>query len=507
MSYKHMQFLTIHVQIFLLLPLSIWSQLKPGCPPPISKFINYPKSVTIPKVSPIKVATLTVEENSFFGTSKCSLVRDLNENDQHVFNSLKLEEREISDQNKKFKRCTIYLLNDKIQKSSFTLQVILIVTLDEGLKSFCESNSLISSTATIKVNFCDPRKCLNKSNKKWEIVGNVVNFKNSRSVDGGPTNTFEDQLSSTLEITGRQEGGNSGSVTIGQQPDSDVNNKIILGLALIVTLIAFSLILGLIYFWCPSCCCCMGNKRRGLDSLNATKILKVMDSEGNIIEDARSVEVWKTQQNTIRTLDVLETNRSKSKKRYRRYSHLTDNDLGSGSSNFYSDYSHGDKRSSGMKVINVSESLDGIILLRGANQSNNSRITLLEELNPKRLHLEDIRKETYDKEKRLGYSRHYSAKGSRSHRYERHGSPVTVKRPRSARDYYVHPSHRRDLLGGENKSHVDASTEIAHEKPDPVSKQLRDHLVPFHDENRTPTPAVNIAEHMLEEARHRREDQ
>ena len=161
-----------------------------------------------------------------------------------------------------------------------------------------------------------------------------------------------------------------------------------------------------------------------------------------------------------------------------------------------------------MKVINVSDSLDGIILLRGANQSNNSRITLLEELNPRRLHLEEIKKEVYNKERRLSYSRHYSAKGSRSHRYERHSSPVIVRRPRSAREYYAHPSHRRDLLGGDkDQSHVDAATEIVHEKPEPVSKQLKDHLVPFHDGNRTPTPAVNIAEHMLEEARHRREHQ
>ena len=132
-------------------------------------------------------------------------------------------------------------------------------------------------------------------------------------------------------------------------------------------------------------------------------------------------------------------------------------------------------------------------------------VTLLEELNPRRLHLEEIKKEPHNQEeRRLSYSRHYSAKGSRSHRYERHGSPVIVRRPRSAREYYAHPSHRRDLLGGE-PSHVDVATEIVHEKPEPVSKQLKDHLVPFHDENRTPTPAVNIAEHMLEEARHRRE--
>ena len=55
--------------------------------------------------------------------------------------------------------------------------------------NICENSFLM------KVNFCDPRKCVNKNSKKWEIVGNVVNFKNSRSVDGA-----DRQLSSSIQV-------------------------------------------------------------------------------------------------------------------------------------------------------------------------------------------------------------------------------------------------------------------------------------------------------------------
>ena len=36
---------------------------------------------------------------------------------------------------------------------------------------------------------------MTKNSKKWEIVGNVVNFKNSRSVDGA-----DRQLSSSIQV-------------------------------------------------------------------------------------------------------------------------------------------------------------------------------------------------------------------------------------------------------------------------------------------------------------------
>ena len=38
-------------------------------------------------------------------------------------------------------------------------------------------------------------------------------------------------------------------VDIGQEPDDDSEQRLLMGLALMVTLVAFSLSLGLIYFW------------------------------------------------------------------------------------------------------------------------------------------------------------------------------------------------------------------------------------------------------------------
>ena len=155
-----------------------------------------------------------------------------------------------------------------------------------------------------------------------------------------------------------------------------------------------------------------------------------------MIKDAKSVEVWKTRGNTIRTLDVLE-NMSSKKRKHRRYSHLRNHDTDSFKySDYNSDHSrmeskldrHEDRhhdRHNGMRVINVSESLDGVIILRKQDQSHNSRVTLLEELNPRRLVLEDLRKETETSsdERRLSYSRHYSATGPRSHHRDV-GSPA-----------------------------------------------------------------------------------
>ena len=74
----------------------------------------------------------------------------------------------------------------------------------------------------------------------------------------------------------------------------------VLGLALIVTLIAFSLILGLIYFWCPTLCCCMNQNRGLIENMDTTKILTVRDANGKVIKNAKSVDVWKTRGNTIR---------------------------------------------------------------------------------------------------------------------------------------------------------------------------------------------------------------
>ena len=100
------------------------TQNKPGCPPPVSKFLSYPKKVVIPKLSPIKVATLTVQENSYFGSARCSLVQDL-ENEE-IYRNFRLQETQINDKGKRYKECSIYLISDKIKESKIDLEVILI---------------------------------------------------------------------------------------------------------------------------------------------------------------------------------------------------------------------------------------------------------------------------------------------------------------------------------------------------------------------------------------------
>ena len=464
-----------NIVILLLASLSdeVFCQSLPGCPPPISSFISYPEKVTVPKISPFKVATLQFRENSYFGSARCSLVQDLTDKKEVVLKSFRLEESSLKVRNSKVKTCTVFLMNDKLKENVLDIEVILIVTLNEGYRRFCQSNSIISSTASIEISFCDPEQCHDRKTG-WEILGNVVSYKNGRSVDSGDSVGL---LTQTLEITGGQglsveadtrkrdqekQGSQdsqeevrveAGSVTVGQGPDSDVNNKIILGLALVVTLIALSLILGLIYFWCPALCCCMSERSRGKVSLDSTKILTVRDAQGKVIEDAKSVEVWKMQANTIRTLEVLDN------KSARRYSRLPHSDPSSGtltrSSNFLTDSVvtrslRSQHSKTPVKIINVSENLDGLIILRKSDQTRNSRVTLLEELNPRRLVIE--READYDQDRarrleyqetdrgqsyesypesgrRLSFSRHYSARGAREAREG--GSPMLGQiRPR-----------------------------------------------------------------------------
>ena len=394
---------------------------RPGCPPPISRFLSYPARVTVPRVAPVKVATLSFAENSYFGSARCSLVQDLRDTEQTLLSSFRLEEAELVEAGAAVKQCSIYLVNDKIAETVLNVEVILIVSLNEGYKRFCESNSLISSTANIEISFCDPDVCLDKA-KDWEIVENVISFKAGRSVDGD-TNT----LTRTLEVTGTgdqevvveaaseppEAEAEAGSVAVGKEPDPDVNKKILLGLTLVVTLIALSLVLGLIYFWCPALCCCMRAAPRGEASLDTTKILTVRDAEGRVLEAARSVEVWKTEANKIKTLEVLDSivrPRERRRRKHRRYSHLLHTTSGSGaSSNFFSDpeTTRGGEAEAraGMKVISVGESLDGVIILR---PGHGGRVAVLEQLDPRRL-------------RRLSFSRHYSAGSGR-------GTPASTQR-------------------------------------------------------------------------------
>ena len=350
--------------IFILLTIifistsSPQSQPKPGCPPPVSEFVSYPTSVEIPRVSPIKVATLIVRENSYFGTARCSLLYDLSDPRQVVYRNFKIEERSLSNTKSKVKECDVWLTDLDFQDTSLEVEVILIVSLDEGYREYCDT---ISSTAKIQITFCDPSECLRGRNN-WEIIGNVVNFKNSRSVEGNRGN---------FTTAGRNK--QSGNISVGEQAELDRNNKLLLGLTLVVTLVAFSLILGLIYFWCPSLCCCMSRKA-GAGDLNSTKILTVRDSQGRVIQEAKTVDVWKTRGNTLKTLNVIET-ASQSSIQQRKYSKL-ESETGT-------DHH-------GMKVINVGDGLDGLIILRKPDQSgSHSRMTLIEEINPRTLRLRE----------------------------------------------------------------------------------------------------------------------
>ena len=152
----------------------------------MSEFVSYPTSVQIPKVSPIKVATLVVKENSYFGTARCSLLYDLSDPRQVVYRNFKIEERSLSSSKSKVKECDVWLTDIKFQDTSLELEVILIVSLDEGYREYCDTTS---STAKIQITFCDPSECLRGRNN-WEIIGNVVNFKNSRSVEGNRGGNF-----------------------------------------------------------------------------------------------------------------------------------------------------------------------------------------------------------------------------------------------------------------------------------------------------------------------------
>ena len=84
---------------------------------------------------------------------------------------------------------------------------------------------------------------------------------------------------------------------------------------------------------------------------------------------AQTVEVWKTRGNTIKTLDVLQTGQTGPQSRTSRKSSRLKSEAGS------------DHQPHGMKVINVGDGLDGLIILRKSDHSSRqSRMTLIEEI-------------------------------------------------------------------------------------------------------------------------------
>ena len=226
-----MAFLSLLVFVFILLPsIQCPGNTRPGCPPPVAQFVDVRKSVRIPKISQTKVATLTVRENAYFGKTRCSLLQDLDDPMRMIYTNFKVEEGPSLN---RIKYCTVWLTSTRFNEDEVELNVLLVVDLLPGLQAYCDTT--VSATAKIDITFCDGSKC---GNNDWEIVENVVNFKGAR----GLTDSGAD-----LESTEKAE--------IGQDPESDFDKKLILGLALIITLVTFSLILGLIYFWCPGMCC------------------------------------------------------------------------------------------------------------------------------------------------------------------------------------------------------------------------------------------------------------
>ena len=260
----------------------------------------------------------------------------------------------------RIKYCNIYLTSTDFTDSSVDLTLLLITELIPGL-SYCDGP--ISAKATIVVDFCEPTKC----KQSWEAIETernnriIIKEKNSRKDEN---KTLETELS-----------------TVGKETKSDLNYSILIGVFFVVTLLAFSLILGLIYFWCPNICTLCCKKRRSDDDLGATKILTVRDNFGKIIPEARTVEVWKTKENKVKSYDVAVNEPKKSKKGG--YNTLIEESDGSAE---YSNFNSREDTQRTHRQQNQRTERDRIVLLeRPRSQRNTSRLTILEELDPRTL--------------------------------------------------------------------------------------------------------------------------
>ena len=181
------------------------------------------------------------------------------------------------------------------------------------------------------------------------------------------------------KITVRRSEEESDLANLGLNVEEDPNYPILIGLVFVVTLIALSLIIGVIYFWCPEICgCCIRKSHKRNDLNGTTKILTVKDNFGNIISEAKTVEVWKTGENKIKTYDILTRELSGLKRTNRvGYKELQEDPDGS---NFNS-------REESHKEVRTLPQDDGeIIIIRQPNNVQNmSRLTYLEELDPRTL--------------------------------------------------------------------------------------------------------------------------
>ena len=218
--------------------------------------------------------------------------------------------------------------------------------------AYCEGP--IYAKAKISVNFCKFSNCIEESET----------LRNNR--------IFVDNE----QIKNRNDNQETEIADIGKETDTDPNRIIIIGIVFIITLITMSLVIGLIYFWCPQICtCCTRDSSK--DDLGATKILTVRDNFGNIIPEAKTVEIWKTRENKVKAYDVPESETRKTKKGYKKLPEEQED---------YSNFNSREESHRGFQVVDARSKPGGIVLLKKQRSPRNaSRLTILEELDPRLL--------------------------------------------------------------------------------------------------------------------------
>ena len=331
----------------------------PGCPPPIASFIDYSDNVMVRKLENQEVVTVKVRENNYFGETRCSLPQELQDPLHRVYTSFKVVQGPNVN---RIKYCTVLLMDTDFPETELELTLLLITDLIPGL-FYCEGP--ISAQARIKVHLCETEAC----EQAW-AAGQAGRGTKVYGTDGG-----------VVEVP-RSRSQETRVATLGTEVKPDYNYLVLIGIFFVVTLIAFSLVLGLIYFWCPGICksgCCT-RTRESKEDLGNTKILTVRDSFGRIIPDARTVDVWKTKENQVKSYDVPNAVDNKGRKAKKGgYTELIEEPDGLAFSNFNS----GEENKRVLRTLDGRNDPGGIILLRRPKSPrNSSRLTILEELDP-----------------------------------------------------------------------------------------------------------------------------
>ena len=352
-----------------------------GCPPPIASFIDYDERVVVRKRVDQKVATVTVEENNFFGETACSIPQELQDPRHTLARAFVVQDGPTRN---RIKYCDIFLRSVDFPEARLELTLLLISRLIPSL-SYC--NGPISAKAKITVIFCNDNDALDCQNKRLDLI---ETNRNNRIItkENNPRRTKPESDGTSIAQL----------ASVGKETESNLNYTILIGIVFIVTLLAFSLILGLIYFWCPNICCrsCCGprSRRRANDDLGATKILTVRDNFGKILPEASTVEVWKTRENMVKTYDVPRSETKAGKKGgYRTLNEQSSEDNSPEYSNFNSREESHKTQHEQMEQRSKRRRGDGgggdrIMLLeqqRPPSQRNVSRLTILEELDPRTL--------------------------------------------------------------------------------------------------------------------------